>query len=108
MRKETAHTAKAGVRIGALAGGIVFLVAGLVPAFYLSSFGTIAAISALTGGPVAPGLMVRALVVLGTVIGVCAAGAIGVGAGAAAGSVLGYVADALTPAKAAEAEHAKN
>jgi hypothetical protein len=102
MKKETRHTVRAGVKIGALAGGIAFIVLGLVPAFYLSSFGTVAVMSAIAGGPIAPGLLARATIVIGTVLGICAAGAVSVCAGAAAGSALGYVADALTPAKEAE------
>jgi hypothetical protein len=83
MKKETRHTVRAGVKIGALAGGV-------------------AVMSAIAGGPIAPGLLARATIVIGTVLGICAAGAVSVCAGAAAGSALGYVADALTPAKEAE------
>ena len=108
MKKETRHTVKAGVKIGAHAGGLLFLVLGLVPAFYLSSFGTLAALSAMAGGPVAPGLIIRALAVAGTVAGICAICAVSVAAGAAVGSVLGYTAEALTPTHANEAKHAKS
>ncbi len=108
MKKETGHTVKAGVKIGAHAGGLVFLVFGLVPAFYLSSIGTLAALSALAGGPVAPGLMVRALLVVGTIIGICAACALTVASGAAVGSVLGYTAEALTPTHADNAKHSES
>ena len=107
MKKETRHMVKAGVKIGAHAGGIIFLVLGLVPAFYLSSFGTLAALSAMAGGPVAPGLMVRAALVIGTVIGICAACAVTVAAGAAVGSALGYTAEALAPTHVENANHSE-
>ncbi len=108
MKKDTKHTVKAGVKIGALAGGLAFLVLGLVPAFYLSSFGSIAALSALAGGPIAPTLMIRALIVLGTVTGICTLCALSVASGAAVGSVLGYVAEGLSPKHVEEAKHAEN
>ncbi len=106
MNKETRPTVKAGVKIGAHAGGLLFLVLGLVPAFYLSSIGTLAALSAMAGGPVAPGLMVRAALVIGTVIGICAACAVTVAAGAAVGSALGYAVEALPPRHAERAKQA--
>ncbi len=103
MKKETRNTVKAGVKIGALAGGLIFLVLGLVPAFYLSSYGAVMALSALSGGPVAAGMVVRVVVVVASVAGICTAWAASIGAGAAAGSALGYVAEALTPKHAEEA-----
>ncbi len=108
MKKETNNTVKAGVKIGALAGGLLFLVLGLVPAFYLSSFGAVMALSALSGGPVAAGMVVRAVVVVTSVAGICAAWAASIGAGAAAGSALGYVAEALTPKHEEEAQRAES
>lgn len=108
MKKQTKRTVKAGVKIGALAGGLLFLVGGLVPAIYLSSFATIAALSAVAGGPVEPTLLVRAVLVTGSVLGVCAAGAVSITAGAAAGSALGYVAEAITPKPAADAQESEN
>lgn len=108
MEKETRHTVRAGVKIGALAGGIAFIVLGLVPAFYISSFGTVALMSALAGGPISPGLLARAAIVLGTVVGICASAAVSVAAGAAAGSVLGYVAEALTPSSESKTEESKS
>ena len=107
MKKETKNTVKAGIKIGALAGGLIFLVVGMVPAFYLSSYGAVMALSALSGGPVAAGMLVRAVVVVAAVAGICAAWAVTIGAGAAAGSALGYVAEALTPKHADEAVRAK-
>ena len=107
MKKETRNTVKAGVKIGALAGGLIFLVLGLVPAFYLSSFGAVAALSALSGGPVAAGMVVRVVVVVASVAGICTAWAASIGAGAAAGSALGYVAEALTPKHADDAVKAE-
>ena len=51
MKNETVKT---GMKIGATIGGLVFLVAGIVPGFYFGSFGTLIAIDEieLGGSPV--------------------------------------------------------
>jgi hypothetical protein len=104
MKTETKKTMSTGAKIGGLAGGILFLIFGVVPAFYLASFGTVALMASLGGGPVEATLIVRAVTVMGTVIGLFAAGAIWVVGGSVAGGTLGAVAEALTPrAKQVEA-----
>lgn len=97
------QTVKVGRNIGAVIGGILFLIFGLVPGFYFGSFGTLVVLSHLTGGPVEPTIISRILVVMGIVLGVFCIGAVSVVVGALFGTAVGYVTDALTsPAKAKE------
>jgi hypothetical protein len=67
---------RAGVRIGALAGWIVFLIIGLAPAFYMGRSAMLFLLSYLSGGPVSPTLIIRVLLVTGSVADICLAGAI--------------------------------
>jgi hypothetical protein len=99
MREESRRTARAGVRIGALAGGILFIVFGLGPSFFLGSSGMLLLLSFITGGPVEPTVFMRSLIVLGSVFGTLAAAAAFLVAGATAGAALGYAAEALMPTR---------
>jgi len=103
MKETTRDMMRAGTRIGALAGLGAYIVVGLLPAMYVSSFGTVAAMAAIFG-PLGTGLAIRAAIVIGTVAGVCLAGAMSAAVGAVAGNALGYVADAISP-RAKEAAH---
>ena len=57
-------TVKAGTKIGAALGGLVFLVFGIVPGFYFGSYGTLIMLQHLMGGTVEPTLLVRAAIVV--------------------------------------------
>src|SRR5512139_3688477 len=46
------ETVKAGMKIGATIGGLVFLVLGIVPGFYFGSYGTLILLQKLSGGAV--------------------------------------------------------
>lgn len=108
MKPEGKNTVKAGVKIGTLAGGILYLLAGLAPSFFISGSGALMILSALTGGPVEPTVIMRGLIVLFSVAGMLVVAAGFLMAGGAAGAVLGYVAEALSPSRATDAgeEHA--
>jgi len=88
------ETIKAGTKIGATIGGLVFLVFGIVPGFYFGSFGTLVLLQKLTGGPVEPTLFVRAAIVIGIVIGIACAAAVSLVVGGLLGTALGYVVSA--------------
>jgi len=85
--------AKAGMRIGALVGGLVFAVLGIVPGFYFGSFGTLILLQKLMG-VVEPTLFVRAAVVCGSLIGIAAAAVVSLTIGGLAGMALGYIVSA--------------
>ena len=94
---------KAGTKIGALVGGLVFAVFGIVPGFYFGSYGTLILLQQLAGGPVEPTLIVRAAVVMGIVVGITCAAVVSLTVGGLLGAALGYVVSpAASREKAAE------
>jgi hypothetical protein len=102
MKNETVKT---GMKIGAAAGGLVFLVFGIMPGFYFGSFGTLILLQKVMGGAVEPTLFVRAAIVIGIVVGIACALTVSLVVGGLIGTVLGYVVSAPTAAmkeKAAE------
>ena len=44
------ETVKSGMKIGATAGGLVFVVFGIMPGFYFGSYGTLILLQKLMGG----------------------------------------------------------
>jgi len=87
-------TIKAGMKIGATIGGLVFLVLGIVPGFYFGSFGTLILLQKLMGGTVEPTLFVRAAIVMGIVIGIACSAAVSLVVGGLLGTALGYIVSA--------------
>ncbi len=87
MKNETVKT---GMKIGATVGGLVFLAFGIMPGFYFGSFGTLILLQKLMGGAVEPTLVVRAVVVMGIVVGIACAAAVCLVIGGLVGTVLGY------------------
>lgn len=98
MTEETMKSLRTGRKIGALAGGILFLVFGIVPGFYFGSYATIVLMSSLAGGPVEPGLIVRGMVVLGVILGLVCTAAVSIVVGSVVGTALAYVAEAVSGA----------
>ncbi len=87
-------TIRAGMKIGATIGGLVFLVLGIVPGFYFGSFGTLILLQKLMGGTVEPTLFVRAAIVMGIVIGIACSAAASPVVGGLLGTALGYIVSA--------------
>jgi hypothetical protein len=96
MDRELQKTLKLGTKIGAIAGGILFIIFGIVPGFYFGSYGTMMLLSHLTGGPVEPGLMARAVVLVGILLGLFCAASASVVVGSVVGTALAYVAETAT------------
>jgi len=88
------ETVKAGMKIGATIGGLVFLVFGIMPGFYFGSYGTLILLQKLMGGAVEPTLFVRATVVMGIAVGISCAAAVSLVVGGLLGTVAGYVVSA--------------
>ncbi len=88
MKNESVKT---GMKIGATAGGLVFLVFGIMPGFYFGGFGTLILLQKLMGGAVEPTLFVRAAVVMGIVVGIACAATVSLVVGGLIGTVLGYI-----------------
>lgn len=100
------QTLKVGRNIGAVIGAIAFLAVGLVPGFYFGSYGTIVLLSHFLGGPVEGSILVRAAVVVGTVMGIFCMASVSIVLGALAGTAIGWVTELFTTT-APEAEAAK-
>jgi hypothetical protein len=83
------ETVKAGMKIGATVGGLVFLVFGIMPGFYFGSYGTLILLQKLAGGAVEPTLIVRALIVMGIVVGISCAATVCLVVGGLLGTVAG-------------------
>jgi hypothetical protein len=101
-------TVKAGMKIGATVGGLVFLVFGIMPGFYFGSYGTLILLQKLMGGAVEPSLIVRAAVVMGIAVGISCAAAVSIVVGGLLGTVAGIAvsAPATMRGKQAAAEKA--
>ncbi len=98
------ETVKAGMKIGASIGGLVFVVLGIVPGFYFGSYGTLILLQKLMGGPVEPTLFVRAAVVMGIAVGIACAAAVSIVVGGLLGTLMGYVVSAPSANKEKEAK----
>jgi len=88
------ETIKAGMKIGATIGGLVFVVFGIMPGFYFGSYGTLILLQKLMGGAVEPTLLVRAAVVMGVMVGVSCAAAVSLVVGGLLGTAMGYIVSA--------------
>ena len=97
------ETVKAGMKIGATIGGLVFLVFGIMPGFYFGSYGTLILLQKLMGGAVEPTLIVRAVVVMGIVVGIACAGAVSLVVGSLLGTAMGFIVSAPKAVREKEA-----
>jgi hypothetical protein len=91
MKNETVKT---GMKIGATVGGLVFVVAGIVPGFYFGSFGTLILLQKIMGGTVEPTLFVRAAIVMGIGVGIASAATVSIVVGGLLGTAMGYIVSA--------------
>ncbi len=90
-----------GAKVGAVFGVLFFLVCGITYAFYLSSFGTLALLGFLSGGPVRPTPLVTIVSVAGILLGITFLAALcGVG-GALFAALVGYASESMSRVSAA-------
>ncbi len=101
MKNETVKT---GMKIGAVVGGVLFLVFGVMAGFYFGSYGTLILLQKLMGGTVEPTLFVRAAIVMGIGVGIAATAAVSIVVGGLAGTVMGYLVSAPKQLIARKAE----
>ncbi len=101
------ETVKAGMKIGATVGGLVFVVFGIMPGFYFGSYGTLILLQKLMGGTVEPTLVVRAAIVMGIVIGIACAAAVSIVVGGLLGTAMGYIVSAPAAARGKQAASEK-
>jgi hypothetical protein len=88
------ETVKAGMKIGASIGGLVFAIFGIMPGFYFGSYGTLILLQKLMGGTVEPSLFARAAIVMGIVVGISCAAAVSIVVGGLLGTAMGYMVSA--------------
>ena len=88
------ETVKSGMKIGATVGGLVFVLAGIVPGFYFGSFGTLILLQKIMGGAVEPTLFVRAAIVMGIGVGIACAATVSIVVGGLLGTAAGFIASA--------------
>ena len=91
-----ARKARMGAKAGAVIGAIGFLVFGIIPGFYFGSYGVLALMHHLTGGPLEATVLLRVATAIGILLGIACVGFMSVMAGAVLGTAVGYVADAVT------------
>ena len=101
MKNETVKT---GMKIGAVVGGILFLVFGVMAGFYFGSYGTLFILQKLMGGTVEPTLFVRAAIVVGIGVGIAASATVSIVTGGLIGTVLGALVSAPKVMAAKKAE----
>ena len=97
MTSQRMGALRTGRNIGAVIGGIIFLVFGTVPAFYFGSFGMLTLITHLVG-PVDPGIIVRMMLVVGIVMGLVCTAFVSIVVGSVLGTTLAWATDALASA----------
>ena len=108
MKEKRKQTMRVGTKIGAVLGFISFLVVGLMPTIYFASFGSLMLMSRLAGGPVEPTTIIRMLTVVGIMLGLFCAGAVGIVLGSVFGTALAYIVDVVgSLGKARETEEVK-
>jgi len=91
MKSDTVRT---GMKIGAVVGGVLFLVFGVMAGFYFGSYGTLIILQKLMGGTVEPTLFVRAAVVMGIIVGIAASAVLSIAVCGLAGAAMGFIVSA--------------
>lgn len=94
--KARKEMVRMGTKVGAVLGGIVFLVFGIVPGFYFGSYGILVLMNHLFGGPLEATVLVRLAVAAGVVVGIASIGSVSIVVGAIFGTAVGYLTEALT------------
>ena len=100
------ETVKAGMKIGASIGGLVFAIFGIMPGFYFGSYGTLILLQKLMGGTVEPTLFARAAIVMGIVVGIACAAAVSIVVGGLLGTAMGYLVSAPSAMRERQTEKA--
>ncbi len=98
------ETVKAGMKIGAVVGGILWVVFGIMAGFYFGSYGTLIILQKLMGGTVSPSLFVRAVIVAGSVVGIATTATVSIVTGGLVGTAMGFLVSAPKVMKEAKAE----
>ncbi len=85
-----ASTRLIGTIVGALAGGICFIVFGLIRAAHAGGLSAVVILSKLQGRPAEQSPFVRIMVAAGMIVGIVLGLVVAMGLGGLAGAVIGY------------------
>jgi hypothetical protein len=102
MKSQTNNIVTTGMKVGAVLGGMTFLIFGIVPGFHYGGYGMLMLLSKIAGGPVEATLVVRMLLVLGVLFGIACVGALSIVLGSVFGTAAGVVVHAVSGVQAAE------
>ena len=106
MKTKTNNIVTTGMKVGAVLGGVIFLIFGIVPGFHYGGYGMLMLLSKIAGGPVEATLAVRMLLVLGVLMGITCVGALSIVLGSVFGTAAGVVVHAVSGVHAADEEKA--
>ncbi len=95
MNTHETTTIKTGMKVGAMIGAAAFLIFGIAPAFHYGGMGTVILLSKLAGGPLEFTLALRMVVVLGVLLGMFCLASVSIVLGSIAGTVSGYLVNAV-------------
>jgi hypothetical protein len=95
MEEKNREIISIGTRVGAVLGGITFLIFGVVPGFHYGGYGALMLFSKLADGPVDMTLGVRLVIALGIILGILCLGFMGIVLGSILGTAAGFVVNAL-------------
>ncbi len=101
--KARKEMVRMGTKIGGVLGAIAFLIFGIIPGFYLGSYGTLVLLSHLAGGPLQATVLVRVATAIGILIGISFLASLGIVVGALFGTVVAYATEIVSSAARAKA-----
>jgi hypothetical protein len=104
MKEKNREIVSIGTRVGAVLGGIAFLIFGVVPGFHYGGYGALMLFSKLAGGPIDMTLGIRLAIALGIILGILCLGFMGIVLGSVLGTIAGYIVNALGLAAEGEEE----
>lgn len=100
--KARKEMVRMGTKIGAVLGGLTFLIFGVIPGFYFGSYGSLVVMKHLMGS-VEPTVLVRMVVAVGIMLGIVCVASVSIVLGSIVGTALGYAAEWITsPSEAKE------
>ncbi len=104
MKEKNMEMMRTGMKVGAVLGGLVFLVFGIVPGFHYGGFAAIMLLTKLIGGPVEFTLLTRMIVVFGILLGILSLGSLSIVLGSVLGTLSGVIVNALGALKGEDVE----
>lgn len=90
MQPKEKEMISMGTKIGAILGGVVFIIFGLIPGFYFGSYTVLIISSRLFGGPLKATLFVKLLTAMGAILGIFCVASVCLVIGALVGTGIGY------------------